>query len=79
MPPVFPVVLYNGARRWSAEQDIYDMVKPPPPEFLRPYRPHLRYYLIDEGRYTDEELGLRQTPLSGVFSIERASKDRRSL
>ncbi|WP_428252989.1 hypothetical protein [Halomonas sp.] len=30
--------------------------------------------LIDEGRYTDAELGLRQTPLSGVFSIENAGE-----
>lgn len=79
LPPVFPVVLYNGTQRWSARQDIVTMIQPPPPEFLRPYQPHLRYYLIDEGRYTDEELGLRQTPLSGVFSIERASRDREEL
>ena len=37
------------------------------------------YYLVDEGRYTDEELNLRQTPLSGVFSIENASTDRKGL
>ncbi len=36
------------------------------------YQPHLRYYLVDEGRYTDEELGLRQSPLSGVFGVENA-------
>jgi predicted transposase/invertase (TIGR01784 family) len=34
---------------------------------------------VDEGRYTDEELGLRPTPLSGVFSIEKASADRKGL
>ena len=56
LPPIFPMVLYNGSQRWSARQDIYDMVQPAPPEFLRVYQPHLRYYLIDEGRYTDEEL-----------------------
>jgi phenylalanyl-tRNA synthetase beta subunit len=28
--------------------------------------------VVDEGRYTDEELGLRQTPLSGVFGVENA-------
>ena len=33
-------------------------------EFLRAYQPHLRYYLIDESRYTDEELDTRHTPLS---------------
>jgi len=72
LPPVFPIVLYNGSQRWSAEQDVYEMVQPEPPGFLRVYQPHLRYYLVDEGRYTDEELGLRQTPLSGVFGVENA-------
>jgi len=72
LPPIFPMVLYNGSKRWSARQDIYEMVQPEPPEFLRAYQPHLRYYLIDEGRYTDEELISKQTPLSGVFGVENA-------
>jgi len=54
-------------------------VQPEPPGFLQVYQPRLRYYLVDEARYTDEELGLRQTPLSGVFSIEKASTDRQGL
>ena len=72
LPPIFPMVLYNGSQRWSARQDIYDMVQPAPPEFLRVYQPHLRYYLIDEGRYTDEELIGKETPLSGIFGVENA-------
>ena len=74
LPPVFPVVLYNGSKPWTAPLDIYAMVQPEPPGFLQAYQPHLRYYLIDEGRYTDEELGLRQTPLSGIFGVENAGE-----
>ena len=62
LPPVFPVVLYNGSRRWSAEQDIYTLIQPEPPSFLRAYQPHLRYYLIDEGAYSDAQLGLTPSP-----------------
>jgi predicted transposase/invertase (TIGR01784 family) len=79
LPPVFPVVLHNGSKPWTAPLDIFDMVQPEPPGFLQVYQPRLRYYLVDEARYTDEELGLRQTPLSGVFSIEKASTDRQGL
>ena len=79
LPPILPIVLYNGSKRWTARQDIYDMVQPEPPAFLQVYQPHLRYYLIDEARYTDEELGLRKTPLSGVFGIENASANPQSL
>ena len=74
LPPVLPIVLYNGSAKWSAEEDIYDMIKPEPPEFMKVYQPHLRYYLVDESRYTDEELGLKNTPLSGMFSVENAGK-----
>ncbi|TCO73744.1 Rpn family recombination-promoting nuclease/putative transposase [Chromatocurvus halotolerans] len=79
LPPVLPIVLYNGSRRWTAHQDIYNMIRPEPPEFLRVYQPHLRYYLIDEGSYTGEELRARHSPLSGVFGIENASQDLDSL
>ena len=79
LPPVLPMVLYNGSRRWTARHDIFDMIQPEPPEFLRVYQPHLRYYLIDEGRYTDQELATRHTPLSGVFGIENASRDLEAL
>ncbi|MDO8861647.1 Rpn family recombination-promoting nuclease/putative transposase [Haliea sp. E1-2-M8] len=67
LPPVLPMVLYNGSRRWTARQDIYDMIRPEPPGFLQAYQPHLRYYLVDEGRYTDQELATRHTPLSGFL------------
>lgn len=53
--------------------DIYDMLTPEPPEFLRPFQPHLRYYLVDEGAFSNVELIKRHTPLSAVFGIEQAS------
>lgn len=74
LPPVLPIVLYNGSKRWSAKHDIFDMITPEPPVFLKVYQPHLRYYLVDEGRYTDEELGLKLTPLSGMFGVENAGQ-----
>jgi predicted transposase YdaD len=74
LPPVFPVVLYNGSKPWTAPRDIYAMITPQPPAPLQIYQPRLQYYLVDEGRYTDEDLGLRQTPLSGVFSVENAGE-----
>ncbi|MCG5514394.1 Rpn family recombination-promoting nuclease/putative transposase [Ectothiorhodospira shaposhnikovii] len=75
MPPIFPVVLYNGSKRWTAREDIYRMVRPEPPMFLRVYQPHLRYYLVNESAFTEDELAKRDTPLSGIFEVEKASKD----
>ena len=79
LPPVFPMVLYNGSQRWNVAEDIYEMLQPEPPSFLQAYQPHLRYYLVDEGRFSEAELAERQSPLSGVFGIENAAPDRVAL
>ena len=73
LPPVFPIVLYNGLARWSVQQDIFSLIKPEVPDILRAYQPRLRYYLIDEGAYSDEQLEATENTVSGVFSIEKAS------
>lgn len=81
LPPVFPVVLYNGSRRWRAAQDIYQMIQPEPPSFLSVYQPHLPYYLIDEGSYSDDMLDKARSPLSlsALFGIENAGTSWESL
>ncbi|MFW2133940.1 hypothetical protein [Ectothiorhodospira haloalkaliphila] len=42
---------------------------------MRVYQPHLRYYLVNESAFSEEELAQRDTPLSGIFEVEKASKD----
>ncbi|WP_281103774.1 Rpn family recombination-promoting nuclease/putative transposase [Vreelandella jeotgali] len=79
LPPVFPMVLYNGSKPWAARQDVFDMIAPRPPGLLQPYQPHLRYYLVDEGRYSDEDLAERNSVLSGIFGIEKAREGREAL
>ncbi|MBK5937709.1 Rpn family recombination-promoting nuclease/putative transposase [Halochromatium roseum] len=79
LPPILPIVLYNELDRWSAAEDISDQIRPEPPQFLRAYQPHLRDDLIDEGRYTSEQLSAIDSPLSGLFQVEIASGDRASL
>ena len=79
LPPILPIVLYNGLERWSAVEDSIEQIRPEPPQFLRAYQPHLRYYLIDEGRDTAEQLSAIDSPLSGLFQVEIASRDRASL
>ena len=79
LPPILPIVLYNGGRRWSAATDVCDLIRPKPPAFWDPYQPHLRYYLIDEGAYGPEQLAAIGSALSGVFEIETAASDHRAL
>jgi putative YhgA-like transposase/uncharacterized protein DUF4351 len=49
LPPVFPIVLYNGSRAWHAAQDVTSLMQPGPPALQR-YSPQLRYTLIDAQR-----------------------------
>ena len=48
LPPVLPVVLYNGEERWRAAQNVNELVERVPGGLER-YRPELSYLLLDEG------------------------------
>ena len=55
LPPIFPLVLYRGAKAWTARRDIYELIAPTSP-FLAKYQPHLRYFLVDERHEPEENL-----------------------
>ena len=46
LPPVLPVVLYNGESRWSAARDMGELIAAP--KSLTAYQPSQRYMLLDE-------------------------------
>ena len=52
LPPVFPIVLYSGLPLWRTACDVAELIEVGPDE-LRPYRPSLRYFLIDEVRLAE--------------------------
>ncbi len=49
LPPVLPVVLYNGDRTWTAAETLETLIEPAPP-VLDTYRPRQAYLLLDEHR-----------------------------
>ena len=55
LPPVFPLVLYNGVRAWNAERDLEQLIHTVP-KSLAAYLPRLRYFLLDEGRIDEQSL-----------------------
>ena len=55
LPPVLPIVLYNGEPRWKAAVDLSALIHPAPQE-LRPYQPQQRYLLLDEGAHSEQAL-----------------------
>ena len=58
LPPVLPIVIYNGGQRWTAAEDVAAMIAFGG-EALAPYQPSLRYYLLDEGRAGGDDLPRR--------------------
>ena len=55
LPPVLPVVIYNGRSAWTAAVEMSDLVVSGG-ESLSRYQPSQRYYLLDEARLPDAEL-----------------------
>jgi len=71
LPPVLPIVLYNGRPRWTAAQDIADLLAPAP-KWLEPFAPCLKYFLIDEGRYAESELAELKNLAAALFRLENS-------
>ncbi len=71
LPPVLPLVLYNGYAPWSAAQDISELVEEVPGGMER-YRPRLRYCLLDEMRMVDSELESLRNLAAGLFRLEKS-------
>ena len=69
LPPILPLVLYNGKVRWHKALDVNDLIVESPLG-LEPYRPHLRYCLIDEGAYDDSVLAELKNLVAALFRLE---------
>ena len=71
LPPVLPVVLYNGEPRWTAAEDINDLIEKVPGGLAK-YRPTVRYLLLDEGRYGNTELAPLRNLVAALFRLENS-------
>jgi len=71
LPPVLPIVLYNGERRWRAA-DSLSALQQPLPEGLQVFQPDLRYLLMDEGAYSKAELEQLDNVTAALIRAELA-------
>ena len=55
LPPVLPVVLYNGDAPWRPATEMRDLIAKPS-AVLVPYQPSQRYVVLDERRVRAKEL-----------------------
>lgn len=71
LPPVLPILLYNGKRRWNAARSIGELIEPVQGR-LRDYTPQLKYLLIDEGTIDESgPLALRNLA-AALFRLEKS-------
>lgn len=72
VPPVLPLVIYNGAAEWKAKRSVVETMRLEAGSILEDYQPNLRYYLLDIGRLDEDELSESEEPTSMFFEMEQA-------
>jgi predicted transposase YdaD len=71
IPPVVPVVLYNGQPLWRAPVQVQDLFAPPLPG-LDAFVPRMAYHLIDEARLMLHPSNTVRTAVEALFKLERS-------
>jgi predicted transposase/invertase (TIGR01784 family) len=71
LPPVLPIVLYNGKERWSAPETLRSLLHANPGALSR-YRMQARYLLIDVRRFRCEESAEKHNLAAMLFRLENS-------
>jgi len=72
LPPILPIVFYNGRSRWKAPLDLLALFTPVP-EDLRRRLPRMEYFLLDENRLGPEEKELAGNLVSALVQMETST------
>ena len=59
LPPVLPVVLYNGDAPWRPTTEMRELIAAPSP-LLAPYQPSQRHFVLDQRRAQAEDFKLHE-------------------
>ncbi len=71
LPPVLPVVLYNGDAPWRPTTEMRDLIARPSP-LLAPYQPSQRHFVLDQRRAQAEDFKLHELTWT-VAQLEQSS------
>ncbi|MDO4232246.1 MAG: Rpn family recombination-promoting nuclease/putative transposase [Lautropia sp.] len=75
LPPVLPIVLYNGDARWTAATDIADLI-PKAPGLVAQYLPRLKYLLLDESELARRaDLSQLKNLMAAVVRLEHPENE----
>jgi flagellar biosynthesis/type III secretory pathway protein FliH len=65
------VVLYSGEKGWTAATEIGELIESVPGGLDR-YRPQMRYLLVEERGFSDEELAPMRNLVAALFRLENS-------
>lgn len=71
LPPVFPLVIYNGGKAWEAPTDLRGLLFPHK-DTLASYQPQQEYFVLDAGRVPQETLAGNNELATLLIRFERA-------
>jgi hypothetical protein len=72
LPPILPVVLHNGDLRWAAPLALHDLIGLPGDSPLWRWQPSMRYQIVDEGAFSEDDLARRDALLALLFRLENS-------
>ncbi|MGF1526700.1 MAG: Rpn family recombination-promoting nuclease/putative transposase [Candidatus Competibacterales bacterium] len=72
LPPVLPIVLYNGESPWTAATDLATLIAPGLPAELQRWQPQVHYLLLDQLRCDDDALAGQQNLVAAIFRLEKS-------
>ena len=80
LPPVLPVVLYNGQPKWRYSTEIFDLIAHISDDFEN-YMPKLSFMLIDESQFFEDgkitqKMRETQNLVAALFALENAVEKR---
>lgn len=80
LPPILPLVLYNGLPEWNAAKNVDDLFAPSP-RGLERFRPRMIYHLTDEARLKMHPAESVRTAVGALFRLEhgRSPEDLRQM
>ncbi|MFT5084931.1 MAG: hypothetical protein ACI9Y1_002988 [Lentisphaeria bacterium] len=72
LPPVFPITIYNGSKKWTAATKLSDIIEPVPASMAQ-YQPQLEYFLLDEGQAAKEAKKAAPNLVSALINLENSN------
>lgn len=74
LPPILPIVLYNGSLKWTAAIDVAELI-PRAPGIVSDYQPRLKYLLIDQNQVNTADLAQAQNLVAAIIQVERPASE----